>query len=31
MFKTLKTALVYHMDHATKQQARLTIFEYIDG
>jgi transposase InsO family protein len=30
-FKTLKTELVYHTDYATKQQAKLAIFEYIEG
>ena len=30
-FKTLKTELVYHEDYSTKQQARLAVFEYIEG
>ena len=30
-FKTLKTALIYHTDYATKQQAKLSIFEYIEA
>lgn len=30
-FKTLKTELVYHVNYATKQQAKLSIFEYIEG
>ncbi len=30
-FKTLKTELVYHENYPTKQQARLAIFEYIEG
>jgi transposase InsO family protein len=30
-FKTLKTELVYHDYYATKQQAKLAIFEYIEG
>lgn len=30
-FKTLKTELVYHEDYSTRQQARLAIFEYIEG
>lgn len=30
-FKTLKTELVYHTNYATKQQAKLAIFEYIEG
>jgi putative transposase len=30
-FKTLKTELVYHTDYATKQQAKLAIFEYIES
>ncbi|QHT67418.1 IS3 family transposase [Rhodocytophaga rosea] len=31
LFKTLKTALIYHMDYLTKQQAKLAIVEYIEG
>lgn len=30
-FKTLKTELVYHDYYATKQQAKLAMFEYIEG
>ena len=30
-FKTLKTELVYHENYPTKQQARLAVFEYIEG
>jgi transposase InsO family protein len=30
-FKTLKTELIYHTYYATKQQAKLSIFEYIEG
>ena len=30
-FKTLKTELVYHTDYPTKQQAKLSILEYIEG
>ena len=30
-FKTLKTELVYHEDYLTKQQAKLAVFEYIEG
>lgn len=30
-FKTLKTELIYHTDYPTKRQARLAIFEYIEG
>jgi len=30
-FKTLKTELIYHTDYSTKQQAKLAIFEYIEG
>jgi transposase InsO family protein len=29
-FKTLKTELVYHEDYATREQARSSIFEYIE-
>ena len=29
-FKTLKTELVYHTDFATKTQAKLAIFAYIE-
>ena len=30
-FKTLKTELIYHRKFATRQEARLAIFEYIEG
>lgn len=30
-FKTLKTELVYHEEYLTRAQARLAIFEYIEG
>ena len=30
-FKTLKTELIYHTDYPTMQQAKLSIFEYIEG
>ena len=30
-FKTLKTELVYHANYLTRAQARLAIFEYIEG
>jgi transposase InsO family protein len=30
-FKILKTVLIYHTDYATKQQAKLSIFEYIEA
>jgi transposase InsO family protein len=30
-FKTLKTELVYHEDYLTRQQAKLAVFEYIEG
>ncbi len=30
-FKTLKTELVYHEDYLTREQAKLSIFEYIEG
>ncbi len=30
-FKTLKTELVYHEDYLTKQQAELSVSEYIEG
>jgi putative transposase len=29
-FKTLKTELVYHDNYATKEQAKLAVFEYIE-
>ncbi len=29
-FKTMKTEMVYHHQFATRQQARLAIFEYIE-
>jgi transposase InsO family protein len=30
-FKSLKTELIYHADYATKKQAKLAVFEYIEG
>ncbi len=30
-FKTMKTEMVYHCKFATRQQARLAVFEYIEG
>ena len=30
-FKTMKTELIYHRKFATRQEARLAIFEYIEG
>lgn len=30
-FKTMKTEMVYHHQFATKQEARLAVFEYIEG
>lgn len=30
-FKTLKTELIYHRKFATRQEAKLAIFEYIEG
>ena len=30
-FKTMKTEMVYHHQFATRQEARLAIFEYIEG
>jgi transposase InsO family protein len=30
-FKTLKTELVYHTYYYTKEQAKLSVFEYIEG
>lgn len=30
-FKTMKTEMVYHRRFATRQQARLAVFEYIEG
>ncbi|MFD2515954.1 IS3 family transposase [Pontibacter locisalis] len=30
-FKTLKTELVYHYKFSTRQEARLAVFEYIEG
>ncbi len=30
-FKTLKTELIYHEHYSTKQQAKLSVFEYIEG
>lgn len=30
-FKTVKTELVYHQKFATRQEARLAVFEYIEG
>lgn len=30
-FKTLKTELIYHRKFSTRQQARLAVFEYIEG
>jgi transposase InsO family protein len=30
-FKTIKTELIYHRKFATRQEARLAIFEYIEG
>jgi transposase InsO family protein len=30
-FKTLKTELVYHTHYLTRAQARLAIFQYIEG
>jgi putative transposase len=30
-FKTLKTELIYHRTFATRQEARLAVFEYIEG
>ena len=30
-FKTLKTELIYHTNYPTMQQAKLSIFEYIEG
>ena len=29
-FRSLKTELVYHEDFATREEARLAIFEYIE-
>jgi transposase InsO family protein len=29
-FKTLKIELIYHAEYGTKQQAKLSIFEYIE-
>jgi hypothetical protein len=30
-FKTLKTELIYHRKFVTRQEARLAVFEYIEG
>ena len=30
-FHTLKTEWIYHFDFKTRQQARLAIFDYIEG
>ena len=30
-FKTMKTELIYHRKFATRHEARLAIFEYIEG
>lgn len=30
-FKTMKTELIYHRKFATRQEARLAVFEYIEG
>ena len=30
-FHTLKTEWLYHFDFTTREQARLAIFEYIEG
>jgi transposase InsO family protein len=30
-FHTLKAELIYHFDFATREQARLAIFDYVEG
>jgi putative transposase len=30
-FKTMKAELIYHRKFATRQEARLAVFEYIEG
>ena len=30
-FKTMKTEMIYHRKFATRQQARLAVFAYIEG